>query len=688
MALQKFALIQTQEGFELFADDRVVLVHSKKEPALSLGFGDAHIEMNHGNFQIEDDLRELVPLENVEIEANGTSVEFSSGGKQWVVRMRIAVEYGRLSMRFAMENSPERSMIGTRNPALRFRLRLPAEAREHIYGCGEQFSYFDLRGHVFPLWTSEQGVGRNKKTRITHEADINDGGGGDYWWTFFPQPTFVSSSLYWVHLDTSAYAVFDFRREDAHELYCWNLPKNLVIGQSDSMSALLEDMSSYFGRQPELPEWVYGGVILGIQGGTDICANKLQKAAESGVPVAGIWAQDWEGINITSFGQRLRWDWVWNRARYPNLDKTIPLWKAKNIRFLVYANCYVGRGFSLCEEASRNNFLVKNAAGDDYFVDFGEFYAGIVDLTNPTAFAWYARRLSDNILGLGASGWMADFGEYLPTDAVLYDGTPALLAHNRWPVLWARCNAEAIKLAHAENEALFFMRAGFTGSQRFCPMMWAGDQNVDWSNDDGLPSAIRSALALAMSGHGLHHSDIGGYTTLYGMRRTKELFMRWTEFAAFSPLMRTHEGNRPQENWQFDSDVETLKHLRRMTRVHVALKEYLKACVKENSKNGMPVIRPLFLSFPEDQHAYTIDDQYLLGPDLLIAPVIVEGARTRQVHFPGGEWLNFWNGKESWTSPLPGVSEVDAPLGEPAVFIRAQSSWIRVFVAARNAAKS
>ncbi|MCX7776361.1 MAG: alpha-glucosidase, partial [Spirochaetaceae bacterium] len=94
---------------------------------------------------------------------------------------------------------------------------------------------------------------------------------------------------------------------------------------------------------------------------------------------------------------------------------------------------------------------------------------------------------------------------------------------------------EAVRRAGAQDEVLYFMRAGFTGSQRWCPMLWAGDQNVDWSSDDGLPSAVRAALGVGMSGHGLHHSDIGGYTTLFGLRRTKELFMRWAEQAAFSP---------------------------------------------------------------------------------------------------------------------------------------------------------
>ena len=171
---------------------------------------------------------------------------------------------------------------------------------------------------------------------------------------------------------------------------------------------------------------------------------------------------------------------------------------------------------------------------------------------------------------------MADFGEYLPTDAVLYNGISAELAHNKWPALWARCNREAVDEAERdglvpEEDIVYFMRAGSagsgcgSGSQRYCPLMWAGDQNVDWSEDDGLPSVIPAALSLGMSGHGLHHSDMGGYTTLYGMKRSKELFMRWAELATFTAMMRGHEGNRPAENWQFDSDDETLSHLAAMS---------------------------------------------------------------------------------------------------------------------------
>ena len=650
-------------GFSL-ADSagRIFLAHSPEFPLLHMGTGSAQISMNCGNFDIRDDIRELYALRDMRPD---TALEeifgavFTASGRS-AIRMGIRLaERGRVAVSFTGGEGGDR-----------FRIALPATPDEHIYGCGEQFSHFDLRGKDFPLWTSEQGVGRNKSTRVTMEADLAGKSGGDYWWTFFPQPSFVSSAGYWCHMDSSAYAVFDFRRPDRHELYTWSLPSSLMFGGRDSMAELLEDQSEYFGRQATQPDWTYDGVILGIQGGTDACARRLDMARKAGVPVAGIWAQDWEGINMTSFGQRLRWDWVWNRERYPGLDKAISAWKDEGVRFLAYANCYVGKGWTLCEEAARRGFLVKNSLGEDYYVDFGEFWAGIPDLTNPEAFDWFADALRTNMIDLGMGGWMADFGEYLPTDAVLWDGTPALLAHNLWPALWAKCNHEAVRKAGAQNEVLYFMRAGFTGSQRWCPMMWGGDQNVDWSQDDGLPSAVRGALSLAMSGHGVHHSDIGGYTTLYGMARTRELFMRWAEQAAFSPLMRTHEGNRPKDNWQFDSDEATLAHLARMGRVHVALKPYLRSLAAEDAERGIPMMRPMFLEFPEDEAFWTIDDQYMLGPDLLVAPVMVEGAVSRSLRLPAGEWKDFWTGDSVKAGGAVGNLVVDAPLGKPPVFIR------------------
>ena len=219
--------------------------------------------------------------------------------------------------------------------------------------------------------------------------------------------------------------------------------------------------------------------------------------------------------------------------------------------------------------------------------------------------------------------------------------------------------------------------------------MWAGDQNVDWSEDDGLPSAITAALSLGLSGHGLNHSDMGGYTTLYGMKRTKELLMRWVEHSALSPFMRSHEGNRPGDNWQFDSDDATLAHLARMTRFHAALRPYLEAVVAENAACGLPAMRPLFLHHDGGEALMTCKDEYLLGEDLLCAPVLEEGATTRKLRLPSGSWQHLWSGAlyEVPGTDQVGEVEIGAPPGMPPAFARSGSKWLTLFKEAVAAAE-
>jgi len=668
---------QSTQGFDLLYQGKNLISHSLSHPFAYVGVGQETIEMYRGNFEIEDRIISRIPLDQWAITTQGSAQILQLSNCQgYRLSITFTQEDGRLVARF--------HNIGSQ-AGNRFWFHLPSAEDEKVYGAGEQFSYFNLRGKRFPLWTSEQGVGRNKSTPITFQADREDRCGGDYWWTFFPQPTFVSSNHYFLHVDSDSYGVFDFRSKDFHELEFWHLPASFTFSVEPSMVTTVQDLSLLLGRQLELPEWIHNGIILGIQGGTQACQNKTRAAQAAGVQVAGIWAQDWEGIRMTSFGQRLMWNWMWDEHRYPGLPQAIQEWNQQGVHFLGYANPYVAVDTPLFKEAQSLGYLAKNTLGQDYLVDFGEFDAGMPDLTNPLAYQWYKDVIKKYLISFGLSGWMADFGEYLPQDTVLADGTPGMLAHNPWPALWAKLNFEAVQEAGKLDQVTFFMRAGYTGSQKWCPLMWAGDQNVDWSLDDGLASVIPAALSLAVCGHGLHHSDIGGYTTLYGMKRTKELFQRWAEFATFTPVMRTHEGNRPKDNWQFDSDQETLAHLARMTQVFVALKEYRIQAVKTNAQEGIPVMRPMFFSFEDDEPSWAIQDQYLFGSELLVAPVVTEGAITRRVHLPallgGQNWVHFWT-QEVYSS---GDHEVPAPIGQPPVFYPSGSSWKETFViAAQN----
>ncbi len=646
---------------KLFMDGKLLLCHSASQPALFLGRGREEIRMFRGNFDIRDRVDErLIPCLDCVREGE---LHFHHPDVRGEVLVCVEEREGLLYLK-----------IDCADPSVnRIWLRLHAEEGEHFTGGGEQFSAFDLRGRLWPIWTREQGVGRNKLTEITRLADSLDGSGGDYHTTFFPQPTLLSSRLLFMHLENTEYSELDLREKTYSEIGIWSGNARFVFASAENYENLLEKLSGLLGRQPELPAWALRGLWLGVQGGTERARALEKRCRDRGVDISAVWIQDWEGKRVTSFGKRLQWDWKWDQKLYPELDSVIAA--DRDTAWLGYINPYLVDGGVLFSEARKNRYFVKNAAGEDYLFDFGEFDCGVVDLTKPEAFEWYKGVIKTNLIGMGFRGWMADFGEYLPADAVCWGGS-GLSLHNKWPVLWARCNREAVEEAGKLGECVFFMRSGGAGSQRCSTLVWAGDQNVDWSEDDGLPSVITAALTLGMSGYGLHTCDIGGYTTLFHLKRNEELLLRWLEFACFTPVMRTHEGNRPETNVQMYDSERVLTAAARLTRIHNALGPYLRRCVEENARTGLPVMRPLILAAPTEERAW--DHRlysYLLGGSVLVAPVVEEGKKERSVWLPNGDWIHLWTGEKL----TGGEHVISAPVGRPPVFWRADAEEAALF---------
>ena len=661
---------ETNEGLRVDFYDRNIMNHSEQSPLIYLGRGREDVEMYRGNFNMEDYVIERFPLyiESIDYK-NDNKVEISwtkhPSDNVKVLTTVLEEHDNRMHMDFRLNDQTyNRSWV-----------RIKAHSKEKVYGCGEQLSYFNLRGKNFPLWTSEPGVGRNKSTYTTFQADVKDKAGGDYYTTNFPQPTFLSTEKYFCHVNTTAYADFNFKNKDFHELHFWDVPDSIIFSIGDSYKSLQRSLADLLGKQPELPDWTYEGIWLGIQGGTEIVEEKIKEAEKIGLKVAAVWLQDWQGRKITSFGKRLKWNWEWDEEHYPDLDKKIIEWNKKGIRTLGYLNPYLLNEGGLFAEAQKLGLLAKNIDGEDYLVDFGEFYCGVVDFTNPKAVEWYKKVIKENAIDMGLSGWMADFGEYLPTDVVLHDGSSAMLKHNEWPNLWAKINKEAVEESGNLGEVVYFMRAGYTGVQSNCTLLWAGDQSVNWSIDDGLASVIPAALSAGVSGMGLHHSDIGGYTSLHGNKRSKELLMRWSEMAAFTPVMRTHEGNRPEDCFQYDDDAESMSHIKKMTDIYTKLAPYIKKYVKENAESGLPVQRPLFYEYENDEKSFDIKYQYMLGEDLLIAPVFKPDIESWEVYLPEDDWIHLWSGEKHKS----GTTFVKAPIGEPPVFYRERSEYRTLF---------
>lgn len=563
-------------------------------------------------------------------------------------------------------------------------ISLPALAHEHVYGTGETFSEFDLRGQKVNVWVAEHQNAKMlaKKTIKIHLglsiADHNQKFSN--YETYYAQPTFLSSRRYFFHSRSTARCVFDFTKPDVHTLKIDSVA-DFCIGFGDTFEDVLRELSAVLGRQPELPDWVYDGAILGIQGGTDVLLRKTETCLAHGMPVTGAWIQDWEGRRVTAFGKQLMWNWEWDRELYPKLDEAIRDLSRKNVRVLGYCNPFLAIEKPLYKEAAARGYCVKDKNGKDYLVTITTFPAAMVDLTNPDAWNWLKEIIKTNMIGFGLSGWMADFGEYLPTDCVLHSGEDPELVHNTWPARWAQLNREAVEESGKLGELFFFTRAGFSGTPAASLMMWNGDNHVDFSVDNGLPSVIPAMLSLTCSGCGLSHSDTGGYTTFGKMRRSEELYMRWCEMNAFSLMMRSHEGNNPDLNAQFDASETVLQHQTRMARIHCLLKPYLQSAVKRNAETGLGVVRPLFFYY-DAERAFREHTEYLLGRDILVAPVLKKGAVRRQVYLPDDNWIELSTGK-----PFGGGTyTVDAPIGRIPVFYRrdADENTIRIMEEIHN----
>ena len=275
--------------------------------------------------------------------------------------------------------------------------------------------------------------------------------------------------------------------------------------------------------------------------------------------------------------------------------------------------------------------------------------------------------VAERIVAAGYDGFMEDFGEYTPLDAVAHDGSTGTALHNRYAALFhATADAVTRRLERLAGRRLArFARSGWTGSASVTPIVWGGDPTTSWGFD-GLASAVMEGLSLGASGVAMWGSDVGGFFSTLD-QLTPELLIRWIQFAAFCPVMRTKSQGievpayrRPQI-W----DPEILPHWVRWSRWHTRLNGYLMRAHEEYRRSGRPIMCALELAYPDIGPVW---DQYLLGADLLVAPVLEPGATSRRVVVPPGAWEGLFDGTEL---EGPGVVEVAVTPAEIPVYLRA-----------------
>jgi alpha-glucosidase (family GH31 glycosyl hydrolase) len=335
------------------------------------------------------------------------------------------------------------------------------------------------------------------------------------------------------------------------------------------------------------------------------------------------------------------------------------------------------------ERAAAAGLLARNPLGQPYlyrYTGVGQFQVGQFDFTAPGASAFYGRLLSEAV-GNGYDGWMEDFGEYTPTDAVSADHTPGTEMHNLYPVLYH--GAAYAYSRHSRRPLARFNRSGWTGAARVSQAVWGGDPST-WFGFDGLKSAIANGLTIGASGVSLWGSDIGGYFALSLPQTTPDLERRWIEFGFASGVMRTEANGFSLGSTRraqiFDPDV--LPVWVRYARLRTQLEPYLAAAERQYNATGMPLMRQLMLVYPGDPRAATRDDEYLLGPDLLVAPVIQAGARTRSLYLPPGRWIDFWRSVSIEPGGAPHLRRPVVLAGGRQVTVPAPDDQLPMFVRA------
>jgi sulfoquinovosidase len=314
-------------------------------------------------------------------------------------------------------------------------LEVATNADERFYGFGMQFSFVDLKGQRVPVWVSEQGIGRGAEP-ITTGANIVARSGGTPFTTYAPIPHYLTSQSRSLMLETTVYNVFDLTSDDRLQIEVWDAGFSGQIIAGETPADLIREYTGLVGRMRPLPEWLTTGAVVGMQGGTERVREIYEELQTHEVPISAFWLQDWVGRRTTSFGEQLWWNWVLDRERYPDWDALVSDFNADGIQVLTYASPFITDAAekpdvtrNLYAEAVENGYFVTRPDGTPYATLVTDFDAALVDLTNPAARDWLKSILLEEVLGVGAVGYMADFGEALPHDAILQAGTGAEL-HN------------------------------------------------------------------------------------------------------------------------------------------------------------------------------------------------------------------------------------------------------------------
>jgi len=482
---------------------------------------------------------------------------------------------------------------------------------EQVYGLGERFGPLVKNGQSIDVWNEDGGTC----------SDL----------AYKNVPFYLTGRGYGVFVDHPGRVSFEVGSEMVSRV------QFSVAGQALSYfviygptpAEILRKYTALTGRPALPPAWSFGlWLTTSFTTSYDeaTVTSFIDGMASRGLPLSV--------FHFDCFWMReFHWcDFEWDTQAFPDPRGMLARLARRGLKICVWINPYIAQRSSLFAEGMARGYLVHKPDGDVWQTDLWQAGMALVDFTNPAARAWYAGKLRA-LVEMGVDCFKSDFGERIPTDVVYFDGSDPERMHNFYTYLYNQTVFDLLVEARGPGEAVLFARSATAGGQRF-PVHWGGDSTTTF---ESMAETLRGGLSLAMCGFGFWSHDIGGFEGT----PDPAVFKRWLAFGLLSSHSRLHGNQSYRVPWLFDE--EAVEVLRRFAQLKHRLMPYLYGAAVTAHRDGIPMMRPMALAFPEDPACAHLERQYMLGGDLLVAPVFcAEGDVAYYV--PAGRWTHLIGG--------------------------------------------
>jgi alpha-D-xyloside xylohydrolase len=480
---------------------------------------------------------------------------------------------------------------------------------ENVYGLGERFTSFIKNGQTVDIWNADGGTSSEQAYKNI--------------------PFYLTNEGYGVFVNHTGLVSFEVASEAVEKVQFSAETEDIeyFVIYGPTPKEILEKYTALTGRAPVLPEWSFGlwlstSFVTNYDEGT--VSQFIDEMSAQKIPLSV--------FHFDCFWMReYQWcDFQWDPRTFPDPEGMLARLKAKGLRISLWINPYIGQASPLFDEARVAGYLLKRADGSVWQWDLWQAGNSIVDFTNPAAREWFKSKLRP-LLKMGVDCFKTDFGERIPTDVIYFDGSNPEQMHNLYTQIYNETVWEVLQELKGD-EAIVFARSAAPGGQKM-PVHWGGDNT---STFESMAESLRGGLSLSLSGFGYWSHDIGGFEGT----PNPAVFKRWIAFGLLSSHSRLHGNESVRVPWSIDE--ESVSVTRKFATLKSELLPYImKVAAEEVHGRGTPLMRPMLVEFPEDRTTWFLDQQYMFGPDLLVAPVFTESGEV-EFYLPAGKWKNYF----------------------------------------------